>query len=67
MGVDHRGLYIAVTQQLLNRADIGSLLQQVCGERMAEGVAGGWLADSRRLHGSTQPGLFPCRTAVFPH
>ena len=53
MGVDHRGLHIAVTQQLLNRADVGSLLQQVCGERMAEGVAGGWLADSRCLHGST--------------
>jgi hypothetical protein len=39
MGVDHGGLHIAVAQQLLNRADVGALLQQVCGEGMAEGVA----------------------------
>lgn len=45
MGIDHCGLHIAVTQQLLNRPDVGFLLQQVCSERMAEGVAGGWLAE----------------------
>jgi len=52
MGLDHGGLYITVAQQLLNRPDVGALLQDVCGERMMEGVAGGWLADPRRLHGS---------------
>lgn len=45
MGVDQGGLYITVTQQLLNRADVGALLQEVYSERMAEGVAGGWLAE----------------------
>jgi hypothetical protein len=47
MGIDPFGLHIAVSQQLLNRADVGALLLQVCGERMAEGVAGGWLAELR--------------------
>jgi len=53
MGVDHRGHHIAVTQELLNRADIGSLLQQVCGERMADDLASGWFALLRYLQGST--------------
>ena len=66
MGVDHRGLNIAVPQQLLNGADIGSLLQQVRGERMAEGVAGGWFADPRRLYGNTHGPLDPARIQVVP-
>jgi hypothetical protein len=40
-GVDHGRLPIAVTQKPLNRANVGALLQQVCGERMAEAVAAG--------------------------
>ena len=48
--VDHGGFHIAVAEQFLNRADVGALIQQVRSERMAEGVARCWLADSRRLH-----------------
>ena len=66
MGADHRGLHIAVAQQLLNCADVGSPLQQVCGERMAEGVAGGWFADFRRLHGSSHSPLDQARIQVVP-
>ena len=33
MGINHGGFHIAVPQQLLNRADVGPLLQQVRGER----------------------------------
>ncbi len=40
MGIDHGGFYIAVAEQFLNRADVGSLFQYVRGKRMAEGVAG---------------------------
>ena len=64
MGVDHGRLHIAVTQQLLNRANVGALLQQVCGERMAEAVAGGWLADPRRPHSSTHGPLHKARIQV---
>jgi len=66
MGVDHGGLYIAVAQQLLNRADVGSMLQQVCGERMAKAVAGGWFADPRRLHGSTHGPLHNAGIQMVP-
>jgi len=66
MGVDHGGLYITVTQQLLNRTDVGALLQAVCGERMTEAVAGGWLADPRRLHGCAHGALHQARVQVMP-
>ena len=35
VGVDHSGSNIAVPEQLLDSADVGSSLQQVGGERMA--------------------------------
>ena len=37
--VDHRRAHVVVAKQLLDGADIVALLQQVGGERMAEGVA----------------------------
>ena len=66
MGVDHGRLHIAVTQKLLNRANVGALLQQVRGERMGEAVAGDWLADPRHLHGSTHGPLHKARIQVVP-
>ena len=43
--VDHRGLHVAVTQQLLDRTDIGAPLQQMHGKAMAKGMATCGLAD----------------------
>lgn len=38
VGVDHSGGDIAMPEQLLNGANIGSALQQMGGERMAKGM-----------------------------
>jgi len=38
--VDHRGTHIPVPQQLLDRPDVVSVLEQVGGERVTECVAG---------------------------
>lgn len=43
--VDHRGLHVAVTQQLLDRTDVGASFKQVRGKAMAKGMAACWLAD----------------------
>jgi hypothetical protein len=42
MGIDHGGLNVLVSQNRLNRSDIGSVLKHVRRERMAKrmGVAG---------------------------
>ena len=54
MGINHRGGYVLVSEQLLHGPDVLSFLQQVRGERMTKRVAGSRLADSgrayRRLH-----------------
>ena len=42
--VDHRGLHVAVAEQLLDRTDVGASLQQVRGKAMAKGMAACWLA-----------------------
>jgi hypothetical protein len=47
MGVNHGGSHILVAQELLNRADIVTILKQMCGKRMTEGVTGGILGDLR--------------------
>jgi len=50
MGIDHGGPYVAVAEELLDRADVLPLLQQVGGKGVPEGVAAGRLADTRCLH-----------------
>ena len=45
--MDHRGADIAVAEQLLYGADVGPVLEQMGGEGMAEGVAGGTLGEAR--------------------
>ena len=37
VGVNHRGRHVAVTQQLLNRADVGASLQEVRCKGVPEG------------------------------
>lgn len=50
MGVDHRCLDVLVSKQLLDGTNIVTVLQEVSGKRMAEGVAGGRLGQSRPPH-----------------
>lgn len=40
MGVDHGGFDVFVSEEFLNRADVVSALEEVCGEGVAEGVGG---------------------------
>ena len=42
MGVDHGGLYILVSEEFLNCADVVAALQEMGGEGMTEGVATDW-------------------------
>jgi hypothetical protein len=46
VGVDHGGGHVAVAEELLDGADVGAVFQQVGGEGVAEGVAGGALGDA---------------------
>ena len=48
MGVDHRRLEVLVIRELLDRADVVAVFQEVRGEGVAERVAGGPLRDARR-------------------
>jgi len=51
VGVNHGRTDIGVSEQLLNRADIVAIFQQMGGKGMAHGVRAGWLRDA---------GLEPC-------
>ncbi len=46
MGVNHRGTDISVPQELLNRPDVVSVFQQMCGEGMTQRVAARRLSDT---------------------
>ena len=50
VGIGHGGLEIGVPQELLQRADIHSVFEEVCREGMAERVTSGSLRDSYSLH-----------------
>ena len=41
MGIDHRGLDVAMTQEFLYRSNIVAAFEQVSGKGMSEGVASG--------------------------
>ena len=41
MCIDHRGPYIAVAQQRLNRPNVMARLQQMAGKTVAECIRGG--------------------------
>lgn len=45
VGIDLSRAQILVAQEFLDRADVHAVGQQVCGERVAEGVAAGVLLD----------------------
>ena len=46
MGVNHGRSDVGVSEQLLNRADIVAIFQQMGGKGMAHGVRAGWLRDA---------------------
>jgi hypothetical protein len=45
MGVDHRGLYVTVAEQFLDRANVIAILDQVRRKGMSQNVRGGSLPD----------------------
>ncbi len=51
VSVDHRGADVVVAKQLLDGADVVAVFQEVGGEGVAEGVAGGPLGDTGFLDG----------------
>ena len=69
VGIDHRGRHVAVAQQLLDRPDVGTVLQQMGGEGVAEGVAAGALGDARTayrgLHRALQDGFVQVMPAAL--
>jgi hypothetical protein len=52
MGVDHGGLHIFMTQQLLNCADVIAVFQQVGRETMTKRMASDSFLDTSLSHGS---------------
>jgi len=51
MGINHCGIEIFVSQELLDRSDIGSVFQQVSGEAVPEAVTTGPFIDAGSPHG----------------
>jgi len=67
--VDHRGAHVVVTQQLLYRADIASIFEQMGGEGVAEGMRRGPLSEACPTdglgHGALYHGLVQVMTAAL--
>ena len=61
VGVDHSRGDVLMAEELLDRADVAAVFEQVGSEGMAEGVACGALRDARRedgaAHGVLDDGL----------
>jgi hypothetical protein len=49
VGVDHGGADVAVAEELLDGADVVAAFEEMGGEGVAKGVAGGWLGDTCNL------------------
>ena len=58
MGIDHGGTHVLVSQEFLHRTDIVSVLQQMGGKTMSQGVTAATFGDAcvleRLFHGSLQ-------------
>jgi hypothetical protein len=61
MGLHHGGFHIAVAEQLLNRADVGALLQKVLPLDVLP-----WIPPGSALRIPPLPAPFPGRIALFP-
>jgi hypothetical protein len=66
VGVDHRGRDVAVAQQLLDGADVVTRLEQVGGERVAQGVTGHPFGELRSPGGLLDGALEDGRVQVVP-
>ncbi len=67
MGVYHRGLYVAMAQEFLDRSDMVTAFEQVSCERMPESMArgplpAGLLPRGRRASASAELGTGPKAT-----
>ncbi len=49
--IDHRGAHVVVAQQLLNRADVVPIFEEIGGEGVAQAVRGGSLGKARSADG----------------
>ena len=54
MSVDHRRADIAVPQELLDRSNVGAVLEQMGGERVPQGVARGGFPEAGALDGGLE-------------
>ena len=66
MGVDHGGLEVAVTEQLLNGADVVAVGEQVGGEAVAEAMERGVLGDVGSANGRLEGPLDGTLVQVVP-
>src|ERR1044072_6491755 len=66
MGVDHRRGDIAMAEELLHGADVLSALQQMRGERMAQGVTARALRKTSGRHGLFHRTLYDRLVQVMP-
>jgi len=57
VSVDHRGADVAVTQELLDRADVGSKLEKVHRDSVPERVRRGLLRNAGHLHSAPEGAL----------
>ena len=66
MRIDHRGLQIAVAQEVLDSANVGTSFQQVGCKAMAKGVASGRFADPCCSHRGANRPLNDRRVEMMP-
>ncbi len=66
VGVNHRRRHVRVAEQLLHRADVLPVFQQVRGERVPQGVGGGVLGDPGRSHRRHNAPVYRTRVGVVP-
>jgi hypothetical protein len=64
VGVDHGGGDVAVTEELLDGADVVARLEEVGGEAVPEGVAGGRFGEVSGLTGGVEGALEHCFVEV---
>lgn len=60
VGVDHRRADVAMAEELLDGADVVPILQEMCGEGVAEGVACGGLRQAGTADGGADEALHDC-------
>jgi hypothetical protein len=66
MGVDHGRTCVPVAEQFLNRPEVVSVLEEMGGEAVPQGVGCGGLLDARSKHGLAERPLHSCLMEMVP-